>query len=126
MDMDHFDYPAEWKAFIAIKPSRRTQGAYNRSLLVFEQWFKDRSLALADITPDLAADFIRDLRTVGRRGSSGPGRPLTANAIRAIITACSSFYSFLEGRFPDKIRNPFRGASDVWHTPVQEEKRHRY
>jgi integrase len=54
----------------------------------------------SSLTPRLADDFIRDLRA--RSGKD-------ADSTCLVVSACSSFFSFLERRF-DEIRNPFRGS----------------
>ena len=54
----------------------------------------------ANLTPRLADDFIRDLRAMSGRD---------ADSMRLVVSACSSFFTFLERRF-DEIRNPFRGS----------------
>jgi site-specific recombinase XerD len=102
VDPGHVDYPAERAIFISVKPSLRTQGAYRRALVVFEEWLGRKNLALRAVTPVLAADFIKDLRTRGAHD----------NAVQSIVTACSSFYTFLGRRFPD-IGNPFQGAAQA-------------
>lgn len=108
MNLESFDYQAERKFFISIKRSAGTRSTYSGALRVFEEWLERKALLFTEITPGLAADFVRDLKAEGPKNSSGAEHPRTAIRVQGIVTACSSFYSHLERRFAE-IRNPFRG-----------------
>lgn len=108
MNLERVDFQAERKAFISVKRSRSTRGAYSGALRLFEEWMERNALDISDVTPGHAADFIHGLRVRGWKDSAGTGHECTAGRIRLIVTACSSFYTHLESRF-DGIRNPFHG-----------------
>ena len=124
LDIGRFDYQAERKAFIAVKLSARTRSGYSGALRVFEEWLGHHAVAPTDLTPVLAAQFIRDLQTEPRKDPFGIAHPRTDISVRAIITACSSFYSHLERR-DGEIRNPFRGilAAGSGSAPEQSPRR---
>ena len=103
-----FDYQAELKFFISVKPSASTRSSYSGSLRILEDWLARKSLAPADVTPDLAAQFIRYLREENIRDSSGRPKRRASNSVRSVVVACSSFYANLEKRFAE-LKNPFRG-----------------
>jgi len=102
------DFEAERKVFLYVKRSASTRSAYRNALRIFEEWLARKGLAPIDLTPGLALDFIQDLRSEARADQSGMGHPRSANIVRTIVTACSSFYTHLERRYAE-IRNPFRG-----------------
>jgi site-specific recombinase XerD len=109
MNLERIDLHAEREVFIYIKRTKSTRAAYSSALRIFEEWLVRKSLALSDITPRLASDFISDVKENGWTDSSGTRHATTANKARAIVAACSSFYTHLEGRFTG-IKNPFRGV----------------
>ena len=109
MQLRGFDYQAELKFFISVQPSVNTQSSYKGSLSIFEDWLARRSLAPTDVTPDLAAEFIRCVREEKMKDSSGKPKMRAPNSVRSIVNACSSFYTHLEKRFAE-IRNPFRSV----------------
>ena len=108
MERKLIDYEAERRAFLYVKRSASTRSAYGNALRVFEAWLASKALTPIDLTPSLASDFIRDLRTDVRKNQSGREHPRSANFVRAIVTACSSFYTHLELHYAE-ITNPFRG-----------------
>jgi len=120
MDLEGVDFRAESRAFVSVKRSRSTRAAYAGALRLLEEWLARNALALGDITPRRAADFLHDLEAQGWRDSNGVDHRTTASTTRAIVTACSSFFSHLERRFAG-IRNPFHGLSTVRAAPAQTE-----
>jgi integrase len=63
-------------------------------------WLEFHNLPTANLTPRLADDFIRDMRAMSGRD---------ADSTRLVVSACASFFTFLERRL-DEIRNSFRGS----------------
>jgi integrase len=94
------DWQAEREAFLSDARSTHTAEAYRRALDHLGTWLELHNLPAANLTPRLADDFIRDLRAMSGRD---------ADSTRLVVSACSSFFTFLERRF-DEIRNPFRGS----------------
>jgi site-specific recombinase XerD len=103
------DYEAERKFFIAVRLTSHTRSAYSGALNVLERWLERKDLALTDLTPGLAREFIRDLKAEKKKDLSGRAQPRTKKSVQSIVTACSSFFTHLERRFAD-VRNPFRGT----------------
>jgi integrase len=97
---ERVDWKAESEAFLSDARSSHTRDAYARALDHLGKWLELRALPGSSLTPRLADDFIRDLRAMSGRD---------ADSTRLAVSACSSFFSFLERRF-DEIRNPFRGS----------------
>jgi integrase len=97
---ERVDWQAEREAFLSDARSTHTREAYARALDNLGTWLELHALAAANLTPRLADDFIRDLRAMSEKD---------ADSVRLTVSACSSFFSFLERRF-DEIRNPFRGS----------------
>ena len=97
---ERVDWQTEREAFLSDARSNHTREAYARALEHLGTWLELHAVPAANLTPRLADDFIRDLRAMsGRDADSTP----------LVVSACSSFFSFLERRF-DEIRNPFRGS----------------
>jgi len=94
------DWQAEREAFLSDCRSTHTREAYARALEHLGAWLELHNLPAANLTPRLADDFIRDMRAMSGKD---------ADSVRLTVSACSSFFSFLERRF-DEIRNPFRGS----------------
>jgi len=97
---ERVDWQAEREAFLSDARSTHTAEAYRRALGQLSMWLELHALPAANLTPRLADDFIRDLRAMSGKD---------ADSTRLVVSACSSFFSFLERRF-DEIRNPFRGS----------------
>jgi len=97
---ERVDRQAERKAFLSDSKSAHTRDAYAQALGHLGKWLGLRNLPASSLTPRLADDFIRDLRAMSGRD---------ADSTRLVVSAFSSFFSFLERRF-DEIRNPFRGS----------------
>ena len=76
---------------------------------MLEDWLARKSLAHADVTSDLAAEFVRYVREEKMKDSSGRPKLRASNSVRAIVIACSSFYTHLENHFAE-MKNPFRGV----------------
>ena len=97
---ERVDWQAEREAFLSDARSPHTREAYARALDRLGAWLELHALPASNLTPRLADDFIRDLRAQSGRD---------ADSTRLVVSACSSFFGFLERRF-DEIRNPFRGT----------------
>ena len=97
---ERVDWHAEREAFLSDARSTHTAEAYRRSLDHLGAWLELHNLPAANLTPRLADDFIRDMRAMSGKD---------ADSTRLVVSACSSFFTFLERRF-DEIRNPFRGS----------------
>ena len=105
------DWESEINAFLSDCKSIHTRGVYRRGLARLTAWLTHKGLAPSDLTPRTADDFIRELR-------AGTG---DADSHRVIISAASSFFTFLERRY-DECRNPFRGTRarprSTWPTAI--------
>ena len=97
---ERVDWKAQRDAFLSDAHSRHTREAYGRALDHLGTWLELHALPASRLTPRLADDFIRDLRAMSGKD---------ADSVRLTVSACSSFFSFLDRRF-DEIRNPFRGS----------------
>ena len=104
-----FDCQAELRFFISVKPSAHTRSSYAGSLRILEDWLARRSLAFPDVTPDLAAEFIRYVKDERIKDPSGRPKRRESNSVRSVVVACNCFYASLEKRFA-QFRNPFRGV----------------
>jgi len=91
---ERLDWKAERATFISDKVSQRTRVAYDRALGLLEAWLTTHKLTPSNLTPRDANDFIRELR--GRQGREG--KPPDADAVRLVVSVCSSFFTFLERR----------------------------
>ena len=125
MQLDRFDFQAEMKLFVSVKPSEATRRIYGGSLRILESWLVWRSLSLTELTPALAGEFIRDLMDGKLSGSPERSGHCAPSRARSIVVACSSFCAHLVRRYAD-IENPFRGAQatlasflpdDTWPAP---------
>ncbi len=119
-----WDYRAELQFFISVKPSANTRSSYGGSLRILEDWLARKSLALPDLTPELAAQFVTYVRDRGVEDSFGRAKRRTTNSVRSVVAACSSFYAHLEKRFAE-ARNPFRGLQRTEAAPVRALLTHR-
>lgn len=101
-DLARIDYEKERNAFL-LNASRTgswsTIRAYVYGLCRLEDWVGRHGLAVLELTPRQADNYIYGLRALGRAPAS----------IRLDTAAASAFFSFLERRF-DFVRNPFRGS----------------
>ena len=99
-------WPSAWTsgserdAFLSDARSGHTREAYARALDYLGKWLELHNLPAANLTPRTAEDFIRDMRAMSGKD---------ADSVRLTVSACSSFFTFLERRF-DEICNPFRGS----------------
>lgn len=112
MNPARLDYQAEKLFFISVKRSPATRSQYKGALRIFEDWLRRKDFSITELTPERAADFIRHLETRTWPGSGGPGHVRTAMRVRAIVSACSSFYSHLHKHFPE-LGNPFLRSREV-------------
>jgi hypothetical protein len=114
---ERVDWQAEREAFLTDAKSTHRREAYTRALDHLGKWLELHALPASSLTPRLADDFIRDLRAMSGRD---------ADSTRLVVSACSSFFSFLERRF-DEIRNPFRGSrarpASAWTEAVIPDRR---
>jgi integrase len=94
------DWERERAAFLSDAKSGHMAEAYRRAPEQLGTWLELHNLPAANLTPRLADDFIRDPRAMSGKD---------ADSTRLVVSACSSFFTFLERRF-DEIRNPFRGS----------------
>ena len=80
-----------WQAWPGIysQNSAHTCRAYRTALRGFAAWLEHKNLELADITPAMADDYIRDQRAL----------TLDGDTVRLRVAALSSFFSFLERRY---------------------------
>lgn len=101
-----FDFQAELKFFISVIPSANTRASYRASLRIFENWLGRRYLAPTEVTPVLAAEFIKDLGLEKMVSSEGHRR--SKASMQTIVVACRAFYVYIERRYAD-MTNPFRG-----------------
>ena len=87
---ERVDWQAEREAFLTDAKSTHRREAYTRALDHLGKWLELHALPASSLTPRLADDFIRDLRAMSGRD---------ADSTRLVVSACSSFFSFLERRF---------------------------
>jgi site-specific recombinase XerD len=96
------NYSAEKTVFLdnagGVK-SRHTRKAYTSALKALESFTAKTGMAVLELTPKQADDFIYSLSSSGRAPAS----------VRRDAAACSAFFTFLERRH-DTIQNPFRGT----------------
>lgn len=119
MQPTHWDYRAELQFFISVKPSANTRSSYSGSLRILEDWLARKSLALPDLTPELAAQFVTYVKDQTIQDSFGRAKRRTSNSVRSVVVACSSFYAHLEKRFAE-VRNPFHGLQRMEAASVGE------
>jgi site-specific recombinase XerD len=99
-DMAGIDYAAERETFLqnaGRTDSEQTRASYRRALDRLETWASREKIKVLSLTPAQADNFIYSLR--GRAPAS----------IRLDVSACSSFFAWLERRHAG-INNPFRGT----------------
>ena len=86
---ERVDWQAEREAFLSDANSTHTAEAYRRALEHLGRWLELHGLPASNITPRLADDFIRDMRAMSGKD---------ADSVRLVVSACSSFFTFLGRR----------------------------
>jgi site-specific recombinase XerD len=79
--------------------SRHTRKAYASALKGLESFAAKNNMAVLELTPKQADDFIYSLSSSGKAPAS----------VRRDVAACSAFFTFLERRH-GTLQNPFRGT----------------
>jgi len=112
MEESTIDFAAELKLFTYVRQSASTRSAYNGAVRIIHEWLMKRSFTITDMTPELAVEFIRDLKEEGCRDPWGRGHRLSEQRVQAIVRICGTFFSHLQRHY-DGVQNPFLGASHV-------------
>jgi site-specific recombinase XerD len=98
------DYQKERQTFLdqaGYTASQHTKRGYNNALKKLEKYAEENGINLLELTAKQADDFIYSLTL---KGNYSPA------TVRQTVSAASAFFTFLERRFSDTIRNPFRGT----------------
>lgn len=119
IELSKINYLEEKEIFIKnVSTSFNTLRSYKNSLLKLEEYTRKYNIEILELTPKQADDFIYSLSILN----------LSNSTCRAVVNACSSFFSFLERRF-NSIQNPFRGTkarpkkkTNINYYPSKEEK----
>lgn len=101
-DLAQIDYEQERETFInnaGKTASKNTKITYSRSINLLEAWARKKGISILEMKPKDADDFIYSMLA----------DKISPYTIHLNISACSSFFSFIERRY-DFIRNPFRGT----------------
>ena len=107
------DYETEKENFFkqcSKTKSNHTKRQYKNGLKRLEEYCTMNNKNILFIKAREADDFITEVNSSG----------LSNLSIRALVSSCSSFFSFLERRYPF-IKNPFRGTKT--RPPVKNKKR---
>ncbi|KLI22329.1 tyrosine-type recombinase/integrase [Brachyspira hyodysenteriae] len=107
------DYETEKENFFkqcSKTKSNHTKRQYKNGLNKLEEYCKMNNKNILFIKAREADDFITEVNS----------RELSNLSVRALVSSCSSFFSFLERRYPF-IKNPFRGTKT--RPPVKNKKR---
>lgn len=107
------DYETEKENFFkqcSKTKSNHTKRQYKNGLNKLEEYCKMNNKNILFIKAREADDFITEVNS----------SELSNLSIRALVSSCSSFFSFLERRYPF-IKNPFRGTKT--RPPVKNKKR---
>jgi len=97
------DYNAEKQIFLenaGRTKSKHTARSYKNGLKTLETYAEEKRLNVLELNPTTADGFIY---WKNQKGSS-------AATVRLAVAAASSFFTFLERRFPETIKNVFRGT----------------
>lgn len=119
IELSKINYLEEKEIFIKnVSTSFNTSRSYKNSLLKLEEYTRKYNIEILELTPKQADDFIYSLSILN----------LSNSTCRAVVNACSSFFSFLERRF-NSVQNPFRGTkarpkkkTNINYYPSKEEK----
>ena len=107
------DYETEKENFFkqcSKTKSNHTKRQYKNGLNKLEEYCKMNNKNILFIKAREVDDFITEVNS----------SELSNLSVRALVSSCSSFFSFLERRYPF-IRNPFRGTKT--RPPVKNKKR---
>lgn len=107
------DYETEKENFFkqcSKTKSNHTKKQYKNGLNKLEEYCRINNKNILFIKAREADDFITEVNS----------SELSNLSIRALVSSCSSFFSFLERRYPF-IKNPFRGTKT--RPPVKNKKR---
>lgn len=107
------DYETEKENFFkqcSKTKSNHTKRQYKNGLNKLEEYCRMNNKNILFIKAREADDFITEVNS----------SELSNLSIRALVSSCSSFFSFLERRYPF-IKNPFRGTKT--RPPVKNKKR---
>ncbi|WP_297299599.1 site-specific integrase [uncultured Brachyspira sp.] len=107
------DYETEKENFFkqcSKTKSNHTKRQYKNGLNKLEEYCKMNNKNILFIKAREADDFITEVNS----------SELSNLSVRALVSSCSSFFSFLERRYPF-IKNPFRGTKT--RPPVKNKKR---
>ncbi len=107
------DYETEKENFFkqcSKTKSNHTKRQYKNGLNKLEEYCRMNNKNILFIKAREADDFITEVNS----------SELSNLSIRALVSSCSSFFSFLERRYPF-IKNPFRGTTT--RPPVKNKKR---
>ena len=107
------DYETEKENFFkqcSKTKSNHTKRQYKNGLNKLEEYCRINNKNILFIKAREADDFITEVNS----------SELSNLSIRALVSSCSSFFSFLERRYPF-IKNPFRGTKTC--PPVKNKKR---
>lgn len=107
------DYETEKENFFkqcSKTKSNHTKRQYKNGLNKLEEYCKMNNKNILFIKAKEADDFITEVNS----------SELSNLSIRALVSSCSSFFSFLERRYPF-MKNPFRGTKT--RPPVKNKKR---
>ncbi|MEI0527560.1 site-specific integrase [Brachyspira intermedia] len=107
------DYETEKENFFkqcSKTKSSHTKRQYKNGLNKLEEYYKMNNKNILFIKAREADDFITEVNS----------SELSNLSVRALVSSCSSFFSFLERRYPF-MKNPFRGTKT--RPPVKNKKR---
>lgn len=107
------DYEIEKENFFkqcSKTKSNHTKRQYRNGLNKLEEYCKMNKKNILFIKAREADDFITEVNS----------SELSNLSIRALVSSCSSFFSFLERRYPF-MKNPFRGTKT--RPPVKKQKK---
>jgi site-specific recombinase XerD len=100
VNREKIDYPVERARFLAKAASPHTQRAYVQALDRLESWCERQGIAPVELAPATADDWIESEKASG----AAPG------SVRLHVAGVSAFFTWMERRHADIIRNPFRGS----------------
>ena len=107
------DYETERETFFkqcSKTKSNHTKRLYRNGLKKLEEYCHLNNKNILFIKPREADDFITEINS----------SELSNLSVRALVSSCSSFFSFLERRYPF-VKNPFRGTKT--RPTIQNKKR---
>ena len=107
------DYETEKQTFFkqcSRTGSKHTNRQYKNGLMKLEEYCNMNNKNILFFKPLDADDFVIEMKH----------SELSNLSIRALVSSCSSFFSFLERRYPF-VKNPFRGTKT--RPPVKNKKR---